>query len=130
MTTTRAFLDTWAWWEIVHDTPVGRRLDARFVRGAEPHTSAWALGELAAKLALHAPPERVTSGMARVRQVATVHDVTANLAVAGAALRRDLRNKAPRASLGDGVMLATARHLGLRLVSADAAFVGQPDVVR
>lgn len=131
MTTTEAaFLDTWAWWEITHETATGVRLQGRFLERARPHTSAWALGELACKLALDFPSERVDDTVRALRQAAVVHDVTPELALAGARLRKDLRRKAPRASLGDGVMLATARHLGMRLVSGDAAFVGEPDVIR
>ena len=126
--TTEVVFDTWAWWEVFANTPVGRRLRARHLDGPV-HTSAWAVAELAAKLHSMGQADRIPQVESTVRSFGAIIDVNPRLALEGARLRAELRKKAPRASLGDGVILATARSLGLKLVSGDAAFGSEPDVV-
>lgn len=122
--------DTWALWEVFQSTPTGKTLETRFqVEGRNNVVSAWALAELAAKIDLHAPGH--VEGIVRsVRDSFRVVPVSADLGLQGARLRTQLRRQSARASLGDGVMLATARELGMKLVSGDSAFKGQPDVIR
>ena len=130
MTTEAVVFDTWAWWAIIFDEPGGRQLRDRHVRPGGIHTSAWALGELSAKLRPGIPADRWRDIMTTIRLAGPIEPVTEGLALEGAQLRAGLRKKAPRASLGDGVMLATARNLGLPLISGDDAFRGQKDVRR
>jgi predicted nucleic acid-binding protein len=128
MTTDAVVFDTWAWWAIVFDEPGGRRLRDRHVRPGGVHTSAWALAELSAKLGPRVPTDLWRDILATIRLSGPIEPVTEALALEAARLRSELRRKSPRASLGDGVMLATARSLGLPLISGDAAFRGQKDV--
>lgn len=129
MSASDVLLDTSAWWEILWATPKGKALARKHLDGgARPHLSALTLGEIAAKLASLAP-ERVETAMASLRVHGQVHDVTAEIAERGGVLRAELRRQDADASLADGIVLATARDLAVRLVSDDRAFKGQPDHV-
>ncbi|MCA1818915.1 MAG: PIN domain-containing protein [Thermoplasmatota archaeon] len=127
---TEVLFDTWAWWEVAMGTRTGARLQARYLAKGKVVTSAWALGEIVCKLEGRVAPEVLDTLLRRIRLAGRLVDVSPPIAVEGARLRASLRLKASHASLGDGVMLATARHIGARLVSGDAAFVGERDVVR
>lgn len=126
--TTEVLFDTWAWWEVLARSAVGKRITARY-EDSQIHTSAWALGELAAKLHAMGRADRMGQVAAVVQARGRIIEVDADLAIVGASLRVELRRKDGHASLGDGVMLATARRLGVKLVSGDGAFAGQKDVV-
>ncbi len=128
MTTEGVVFDTWAWWEFLLGEESGKPLRQRFVK-AQITTSAWAIGELCAKLVPRVAEEDMQAILRTIHTAGPVVPVDAKLAEEGARLRVELRKREPRASLGDGVMLATARSLGLKLVSGDAAFAGQKDVV-
>lgn len=132
MTASEVVLDSWAWWEIFFETTRGRRLARRFLRtrGVTVHTSALAVGELVAKLHEMGKGDRSASLVESIRLRSSLHDVTPEIAEVAGRLRSELRRREPEASLADAVMLATARSLGAKLVSTDAAFRGQPDVLR
>jgi predicted nucleic acid-binding protein len=122
--------DTWAWWEVLGDSLVGRRLAKRFLRppGRTVHTSVLTLGELAAKMARQGDTKKIDLMELAVRSASRLHDVSAAIALRGGRLREELRRREPNASLADGIILATARTAGVRLVSADRAFRGLPDL--
>jgi predicted nucleic acid-binding protein len=124
-------LDTWAWWEVFKGSTPGTHIRRRFL-GSEKvraHTSAISVGEISAKLASLGTPGQIDASIGAMRRAGHLHDVTAELARAAGLLRAELRQTDPHASLADGIVLATARRLGARLVSADPAFRGQPDVL-
>jgi predicted nucleic acid-binding protein len=123
--------DTWAWWEVLSGTATGRRLAHRFLRlpVGLVHTSALTLGELAAKLAREGGGDRIDSMETAIRAASRLHDVTVAIAVEGGRLREALRRNEPNASLADGIILATARDAGARLLSADRAFRGLPEIL-
>jgi predicted nucleic acid-binding protein len=128
---TEVVFDSWAWWEVLMGQTHGLRLRRRHLDGGRRvATSALAYGELAAKMAGRVPEETIQAALRQIRASGPTVDVTAELAIEGARLRAGLRRAASHASLGDGIMLATARSLGMRLVSGDAAFSGQKDVAR
>ena len=122
--TSEVVFDTWALWEVILGSPVGVALEKR--HSGRIHCSTWALGELMAKMRAIGET-RAEDVVQEVRRKTTPHPVTAEIAVEGGRLRSELRKSAPRASLGDGVMLATARSLGMKLISGDEAFKGQKD---
>lgn len=128
MTASKACLDTWAWWEILEGTALGRRLFERWLKQGNAYASTLVLGELAAKFSSLGQPEAAGPAAALVRTHCRLIDVTGELAFEGGRLRQSLRKEAPHASLVDGIMLATSRSVGAVLVSNDPAFGGLPDV--
>ena len=131
MTGSDVLFDTWAWWEYLHGTRTGESLRRRFVgpTGIHLHTSAISLAELAAKLAAEGSRNRIDLVCGSIRRASRVWDVTADLAVEGGIARAELRRSTPSASLADGIVFATARHSGARIVSADPAFRYVPGVI-
>lgn len=131
MTASELLLDASAWVEILWGTATGRALARRYLRrrGRIVHTSAITVGELSAKLSAEGSANRIRSIVARLRGSSRLHDVTAEIAETAGALRTELRAVEPRASLADAIVLATARRLGVPVVSSDACFAGQKDVI-
>lgn len=123
-------LDSWAWIEILRDSATGRRLRRRYVGapGVRAHTSVLTLAEIGAKLAAEGHQERIGPTAASLRYHGDMEEVTAADAQAAGPLRALLRKRSPGAGLVDALILATARRLGARLVSADPAFRGLRDV--
>lgn len=119
-----ALLDTTAWWHIIEGTPTGVAIHARFLapRTFAIHASALSLGEIAAKFDLIGRSEDAETAIRMIRQIAHLHEVTAELAIEGGHARSVLRKAAKAASLVDGIILATARALDVTLVSDDPAF--------
>lgn len=130
MTASEIVFDTWAWWEVLHGTSTGRRLQTTYLAKGKVHSSAFVLVELAAKLAEGGLEDEVPRLLQRIATAGRIVPVDDRIAQAAGLLRARLRERDPRAGLADAVMLATARHLGCRLVSADGAFRGQSDVVK
>lgn len=130
MTASKVLFDTWAWWEVLQGSSVGAQLKRRYLdaKGVQVLTSAITLGELSAKLASQGLEPSIPVMTSSIRQASTVEDVTGDLAVQAGMLRARLRRRAKSASLADGIVLATARKCGARLVSTDSAFRGEPDV--
>lgn len=130
MNASEVVFDTWAWWEVLHGTPTGRRLQATYLAAGKVHSSAYVVAELAAKLADAGREKDLAEVTHRLASAGRLIPVDAAVAAEAGRLRKALRRRDPGASLADAIMLATARGLGLRLVSAGVAFKGQPDVVR
>lgn len=130
MTASSVLFDTWAWWEVLHGTTLGKKLARRYVEapGVRLHTSALSFGEIAAKLAAMGAEDRLPELSAAMRAAGEVHDVTHVIAQEGGTLRQELRQRAPDASLADGIILAQARSLGATIVSRDPAFRGMEEV--
>ncbi len=131
MTDSDVLFDTWAWWEYLFQTPTGQSLRKRFVEGDRfrLHTSAISLGEIGARLAEDGAGDRVAAACGSIRRMSRIWDVTADIAQAAGPARRDLRSEDRSASLADSIVLVTARRAGARIVSADPAFRGVPDVI-
>jgi predicted nucleic acid-binding protein len=124
--------DTWAWWEYLHDTGIGRSLRERFTTHPRfrLHTSAITLGELGARLDSDGASERIPIACGAIRRTSHVWDVTADIAQEAGPARSQLRESAESASLADAIILVTSRKAGARIVSADPAFASIPGVVR
>lgn len=123
--------DTWAWWEVLHATPVGVRLAKRYLE--EPSvrllTVDLAIAEISAKLWRAGRGGEVASALAAVEAASEVVPITAVAAAVAGRLLTDLRAAEHQASLADAVMLAVARQHGAKLVSRDPCFRDQADVV-
>lgn len=124
-------LDTSVWWEIFRGSETGRRLQLEFLESGRLtiHTSAITPGEISAKLGSLGFESRAGECLSAIRRASRIHDVTAELAVRGGVLRKELRNSDPDASLADGIILATADAIRSRLLSSDAAFRDRPELV-
>ena len=131
MTESDVLFDTWAWWEYLFQTPTGASLRDRFVEGSRfrIHTSAITLGELGARLVEDGADDRVVPACGSIRRMSRVWDVTSDIAQESGSARARLRTWARSASLADAIVFVTARRAGARIVSADPAFRGLPDVI-
>jgi predicted nucleic acid-binding protein len=123
--------DTWAWWEYLHQTAVGKSLRDRYAadRRFRLHTSAISLGELSARLQLDGAADRIATACGAIRRMSHVWDVTADIAQEAGPARARLREASEFASLADAIILVTAQRAGARIVSADPAFRDIPGVV-
>jgi predicted nucleic acid-binding protein len=130
VTASKVLFDTWAWWEVLQGSTAGARLQRRYLdaSGVDVLTSAISLGELSAKLSSQLAEESISLAVNSIRNSSTILDLTGELAVAAGVIRTRLRKKVQSASLADGIVLATARQHGARLISQDRAFGGEPDV--
>ena len=131
MTESDVLFDTWAWWEYLFQTSTGAALRQRFVEGDRfrLHTSAISLGEIGARLIEDEAGERVETTCGSIRRMSRVWDVTADIAQEAGPARARLRKVERSASLADAIVFVTARKAGARIVSADPAFRGLPDVI-
>jgi predicted nucleic acid-binding protein len=130
VTASKVLFDTWAWWEVLQGSADGAALRRRYLdeSGLQVLTAALSLGELSAKLSSEGAPDSVPLTVTSIRNASTIVDLTGELAVEAGLLRTRLRMRAKSASLADGIVLATARQQGARLISVDRAFAGEPDV--
>ncbi len=130
MTASKVLFDTWAWWEVLQGSEVGAALQRRHLDapGVQVLTAAISLGELSAKLSSQGSEDSISPTVSSIRRASAVLDLTGELAVEAGMLRTRLRKRSKAASLADGIVLATARQNGARLVSNDRAFTGEPDV--
>jgi predicted nucleic acid-binding protein len=130
VTASKVLFDTWAWWEVLRGSMAGARLQRRYLdaSGYDVLTSAISLGELSAKLSSQGAEESIPLAVNSIRNSSAVLDLTGELAVAAGRIRTRLRKKVKSASLADGIVLATARQHGARLITQDRAFGGEPDV--
>ena len=130
MTGSRIVLDTWAWWEILRGSSRGAKLQRSYLepKGTRVFTSSITLGEVSAKMVSEGQRGDIPLVIASIRRESEIVDVTPEIAVSAGVLRQDLRKADSQASLADAIVLSTARDLDAILISADPAFVGQPDV--
>lgn len=130
MTASKVLFDTWAWWEVLRGSELGAALQRRYLEapGVQILTAAISLGEISAKLSAEGSEESISPAVSSIRRASAVLDLTGELAVEAGILRTQLRRRSKGASLADGIVLATARRNGARLVSEDRAFSGEPDV--
>lgn len=124
------FFDTWAWWEYLGGTQTGRHLARAYVRQPRVriHTSILSLAEISGRLAVRDHVNRTRGTLARIDGRSTIHTVPREVVETSGSLRSELRRADPGASIIDALILATSRHVGTPLISADPAFAGQADV--
>jgi tRNA(fMet)-specific endonuclease VapC len=127
--TEAVLLDSWAWWEILEETPVGIALAERYLvpRRIRVLSVDYTLAEIAAKLARINRAEDVERALDAIASV-EILPITVDVATLAARLQVELRQENGHASVGDAVILAAARLLGATLISGDPCYAGQPDV--
>lgn|GEM_PF-1962939 len=130
LTARAVVFDTWAWWEVLHATPTGRRLAGRYLDapGVRVLTVDLALVELSAKLAREGRAGEIGTALPAIEAASEVVPISMAAAEASGPLLADLRKTRRDASLADAVMLAVARCEGADLVSGDACFAGMKGV--
>ena len=120
--------DAWAWFEILDGSLVGQRLWKNYVLPRTAVTPALAVAEVARVLhrrkGVKAANEFVQSARIRSR----IHAMDDDIAALAGQLWQHLRARHHDASLADATMLATARALGIPLISRDPCFKGCADV--
>lgn len=124
--------DTWAWFEVFHGTPRGIRIVEEYV--ADPHTRILTADIVLAEASamLHAKGRGADAASLLDDIIGTSDEVVPigkDDALRAGALRVELRKRDAGASFADAVLLSIARNREATLVSCDAAFEGQPDVV-
>jgi predicted nucleic acid-binding protein len=120
--------DTWAWFEVLGASAKGKRLLSRYEGRIQ--TSVIAVAEAGLKVGSRHGIEKAERTMLAIESNSkTVHEVTLEDAKTAVALRPILRQRDRHASLGDALVLSTARRVGLPLVSGDPAFAGEADVL-
>ena len=121
--------DSWAWWEVLEETPVGVALADRYLqpRPVRVVSLDYTFAEVAAKLARIDRAEDVEPALDAIATVEVI-PITREIATLAATLQDELRRKSGDASVWDAVMLAAARLLGAILISGDPCYAGQRDV--
>lgn len=124
--------DSWAWWEVSRGTDVGERLWKRYFDRTRTKvvTPALVLGEIGGKLHRMKGWKAADEFVKAVRIRSAIHSMDDDIAALAGQLREHLRLRHRDASLADAIMLATARTLGLPLISQDPCFEGVADVRR
>jgi len=122
--------DSWAWWEVIHATPVGQGLVERYIsaKGTALLTVDYTLAEIAAKLARVGLVEDVPEALSEVETLSDILPISVEVAGLAAPLLIELRRTDPSASLADAVVLAAARLHRAALISGDPCYAGQTDV--
>jgi predicted nucleic acid-binding protein len=127
--TTDVFFDTWAWLEILHETTKGIQLRRRYLgEGRRVHASPLSLAEISARLSVQSAEDKIEATLALIERQAHMCPIATAVARAAGPLRTKMRRRHPKASLVDALILASARHLGVPLISGDEDFEGEADV--
>ena len=107
------------------------RLSKRYLEALEVQvlTVDLTLLELSAKLAREGRPGEIHQAVSAVDAASEVVPISPAAAEAAGPLLIELRHRERNASLADAGILATARSAGATLVSGDACFRGQRDVI-
>lgn len=124
----RVVLDSWAWVEILNETAVGRRLFTHYVMPRRAVTPAMAVAEIAARAHRHGHMEEADAFVKSARIRTHIHPMDDDIAALAGQLVAHLKKRERGAGLADAIMLATARTLGLPLISRDPCFKGCADV--
>jgi predicted nucleic acid-binding protein len=125
-------LDSWAWWEVLHDSRAGKRIARRCLESPGVHVLIvdLAMAEISAKLACVGRVDLIPGSVQTMGELGETLPISRDVAEATGPLLLRLRRRDSQASLADAVMLAAARSAGARLVSNDSCYRGEADVVR
>ncbi len=124
--------DTWAWWEALLGTPAGAKLTQKYLEAPEVRvlTVDLAMAEISSRMARQGLDAETKPALNAVEAASEVIPISRAAAGAAGPLVVELRKADRSASLADAIMLAAAREQGAKLVSGDACFARQRDVVR
>lgn len=123
-------LDSWAWVELLEGTRLGLKVRQQIEQADFCVCPDLVLAELAVFGRRRGTPgAQVLQDLAQVGVLTYVIPIDPALAVEGARAADELRSRArsrksPLPSLGDGVVLATARRFGTLVATGDAHFEG------
>ncbi len=127
MKTSEVVFDSWAWVEVLKGTPIGKRL-WKHVQARRVVTPAFAVAEVACKMHREEGVKAADEFVASARIRTTIQPLDDDIAATAGQLLAHLRKRDASASLADATMLATARRLGIPLISRDPCFKGFADV--
>ena len=128
-------IDTFAWLELIRDTPAAGNIRAAMMDAEETFTPSIVLAEVAGSCHRAAmSDELVAMELNAIREGSIVIPIDAAIAIAGAHALDELRSRArerrnPLPGLADALILATARALESRLLTGDPHFEGFPETV-
>lgn len=127
MKSDQVVFDAWAWFEVIEGTPVGERL-WKYIVARGVVTPALAIAEVARKLHATRGLRQADAFVNGARVRSRIQPIDDDIAMTAGQLHQHLRKRDRSASLADAIMLATARRLGIPLISQDPCFKGCPDV--
>lgn len=128
MKTEGVVFDAWAWFEVLDGSTAGKRLWTQYLQPRKVVTPALAVAEVARKLHLRGGTRQADEFTRAARIRSRIQPLDDDIAALAGQLWQHLRKRDRNASLADAVMLATARTLGLPLISRDPCFKGCADV--
>jgi predicted nucleic acid-binding protein len=121
-------IDSFAWIEVIRGSFAGNRARALIVGSEACFTPAVVLGEVALACVTDGMSDPVIAQeLEAIHETSEVVPIDDTIAVAGAYATNELRQRArsaglPTPGLADGLILATARGLGSRLLTGDRHF--------
>lgn len=121
-------IDTFAWVEVFRGSPVGRRAQALMNAAEDCFTPSITLAEVASiSLRSALPDALIEDELASIAGSSKIVRIDAGLAVAAARALKELREASRSKGLGppglaDGLVLATARALGAKVLTGDPHF--------
>lgn len=131
----RLTIDSFAWVEMIRGTPLGAEAQLAIRSAAACFTPSFVLAEVAYRCARDGFDDRqVAEELRAIGESATVVPIRPEISVAAARATAELRERAkaqgrPLAGLGDGIVLATARAAGSRVLTGDPHFRGLTETV-
>lgn len=128
-------IDTYAWIEIVRDSPKGRAASESMKSAEQCYTPSVVLVEFASWcLRDGLSDELIVAEILAMGEASEVVPIDSSIALGAAHATSELREnaRARRTSLpglGDGIVLATARRKGAAVLTGDPHFQGLPETV-
>jgi predicted nucleic acid-binding protein len=128
-------IDSFAWVEVIRDSVAGRQAKETIERAEVCLTPSIVLAEVASACFRGGFDDTlVTQELQSIREASTIVPMDNEIAMASVHATRHLRQSArsrrlPTAGLADGLVLATARRSGARLLTGDPHFRDCPETV-
>ena len=128
-------IDTFAWLELIRDTPLAPLLRTTLEEADETYTPSIVLAEVAG--ACHRsgmPDDLVSQELISIREASSIVPIDSRIAITAAHAFDELRSRArtrklPLPGLADALILATAREGRTRLLTGDPHFQGLPEAL-
>lgn len=128
MTNDGVVFDAWAWFEVLDDSTIGKRFWKEYVAKRRIVTPAMAVAEICRVLHRRKGATEALEFVKAARIRTRIPPMDDDIAALAGQLHQHLRAVDRDASLADAVMLATARTLGIPLISRDPCFAKCADV--
>jgi predicted nucleic acid-binding protein len=114
--------------EVLNGGPRGERLWRDYLQKRRVVTPAMAIAEVTSKIQRQQGWREADEFVKGARLRSRIHPMDDDVGALAGQLVKHLKARDRDASLADAIMLATARTLGLPLISNDPCFAGEPDV--